>query len=585
MSAASRLYVAGVIGAGVAVVVYSIATLPPGAIDPGYVALALLTLISGSFIIRIPNATTTISVSETFVIVAAITYGPGPAAVLVALEGLIVSLWILKNTKQVYRVFFNMATGAVSVWLSANIFFALTTQPLVLDTPDSVLRIIPPLFVFASVYFFVNSWLIAVAIGLDKRKSPLEIWKGAFLLLSLNYISGASLAALLLPYIERFGLGSIAIVAPLMVLAYVTFRTSMGRIADANSHLVELNRLHLSTIETLAMAIDAKDQITHGHVRRVQCYAVGLAREVGMTSESDQRAIEAAALLHDMGKLAIPEYILNKPGKLTEAEFEKMKRHASIGAEILSAIDFPYPVVPIVRHHHESWNGTGYPDGLAGNEIPRGARILAVVDCFDALTSDPYRPRLPDSEALQILRDRAGNMYDPSLVKTFTKIYKRIAPSDAGLGEQDALLPLSVSSRPREGVDARQGPLDKISSPKRIARCTSSLKLSMDERACQTLGQQSLSTSAAWCQHLCLFSISTILTTMNSGRVIPTESMPTQSQALGSLWGNALVAGWLQTAGLSLILILHWTLEMRPDRSNPSFVAAWRRLCVSLMSW
>ena len=262
MSAASRLYVAGVIGAGVAVVVYSIATLPPGAIDPGYVALALLTLISGSFIIRIPNATTTISVSETFVIVAAITYGPGPAAVLVALEGLIVSLWILKNTKQVYRVFFNMATGAVSVWLSANIFFALTTQPLVLDTPDSVLRIIPPLFVFASVYFFVNSWLIAVAIGLDKRKSPLEIWKGAFLLLSLNYISGASLAALLLPYIERFGLGSIAIVAPLMVLAYVTFRTSMGRIADANSHLVELNRLHLSTIETLAMAIDAKDQIT-----------------------------------------------------------------------------------------------------------------------------------------------------------------------------------------------------------------------------------------------------------------------------------------------------------------------------------
>ena len=405
MSAASRLYVAGVVNAGVAVVVYSIATLPPGAIDPGYVALALLTLISGSFIIRIPNATTTISVSETFVIVAAITYGPGPAAVLVALEGLIVSLWILKNTKQVYRVFFNMATGAVSVWLSANIFFALTTQPLVLDTPDSVLRIIPPLFIFASVYFLVNSWLIAVAIGLDKHKSPLEIWKSAFLLLSLNYISGASLAALLLPYIERFGLGSIAIVAPLMVLAYVTFRTSMGRVADANSHLVELNRLHLSTIETFAMAIDAKDQITHGHVRRVQCYAVGLAREVGMTSESDQRAIEAAALLHDMGKLAIPEYILNKPGKLTEAEFEKMKRHASIGAEILSAIDFPYPVVPIVRHHHESWNGTGYPDGLAGDEIPRGARVLAVVDCFDALTSDrPYRPRLPDSEALQILR-------------------------------------------------------------------------------------------------------------------------------------------------------------------------------------
>ena len=115
-----------------------------------------------------------------------------------------------------------------------------------------------------------------------------------------------------------------------------------------------------------------------------------------------------------MGKLAIPEYILNKPGKLTPAEFEKMKQHARIGADILSEIDFPYPVVPIVRHHHENWDGSGYPDGLVGDEIPIGARVLSVVDCFDALTSDrPYRPRLPDDEALAILKDRSGVMYGP----------------------------------------------------------------------------------------------------------------------------------------------------------------------------
>src|SRR5262249_18426529 len=191
--------------------------------------------------------------------------------------------------------------------------------------------------------------------------------------------------------------------------------------------LEELNRLYLSTIETLAMAIDAKDQVTHGHIRRVQAHATSLAKTVGVRDSSLLKAIEAAALLHDMGKLAVPEYILNKPGKLTEAEFEKMKLHASVGADILSAIDFPYPVVPIVRHHHENWDGSGYPSGLRGTEIPIGARILSVVDCFDALTSDrPYRPRLSDNEAIQILLERRGTMYDPFVVDTFIGVYHEL---------------------------------------------------------------------------------------------------------------------------------------------------------------
>ncbi len=218
-------------------------------------------------------------------------------------------------------------------------------------------------------------------------------------------------------------------IVPLLVVSYLTFRTAMGRAEDSYNHLAELNRLYLSTIETLAMAIDAKDQITHGHIRRVQAYAVGLAKNLGVSDEKLLKAIEAAALLHDMGKLAVPEHILNKPGKLTPAEFEKMKLHASVGADILSAIDFPYPVVPIVRHHHENWDGTGYPDGIHGTDIPIGARILSVVDCFDALTSDrPYRPRLSDEEALAILIERRGSMYDPLVVDTFIRVYADIAP-------------------------------------------------------------------------------------------------------------------------------------------------------------
>ena len=227
---------------------------------------------------------------------------------------------------------------------------------------------------------------------------------------------------------------------PLLLVIYLTFKTSMARVEDAKKHLAEMNTLYLSTIETLAMAIDAKDQVTHGHIRRVQIYARGLAAAVGMKSDNEIKAIEAAALLHDMGKLAIPEHILNKPGKLTPAEFEKMKRHAPIGAEILSAIDFPYPVVPIVRHHHEQWDGGGYPDGVKGRDIPLGARVLSVVDCFDALTSDrPYRPKLPDSEALAILTERAGRMYDPDVVETFIRIHKSIAPTEKELAGRKAI--------------------------------------------------------------------------------------------------------------------------------------------------
>ncbi|MDE3156057.1 MAG: diguanylate cyclase, partial [Acidobacteriota bacterium] len=196
------------------------------------------------------------------------------------------------------------------------------------------------------------------------------------------------------------------------------------------------NRLYLSTVEALAMAIDAKDQITHGHIRRVQICAVGLADALGVKDEQLIKAIEAAALLHDTGKLAVPEYILNKPGKLTPAEFEKMKLHATVGADILSSVEFPFPVVPIVRHHHENWDGSGYPAGLSGTDIPIGARILSVVDCFDALTSDrPYRPRLPDDEAIQILKDRRGTMYDPLVVDTFIQVYPAIAPRAAESSE------------------------------------------------------------------------------------------------------------------------------------------------------
>ena len=239
----------------------------------------------------------------------------------------------------------------------------------------------------------------------------------------------------------------------------------MGRVADANEHLSQLNTLYMSTIETLAMAIDAKDQITHGHIRRVQIYAVRLAERMGVAETSLIKAIEAAALLHDMGKLAVPEYILNKPGPLTAAEFEKMKLHASVGADILSSIEFPYPVVPIVRHHHENWNGTGYPDGLSGAQIPIGARILSVVDCFDALTSDrPYRPRLSDKEAIDILVERRGSMYDPLVVDTFVRVHSEITPESLPTAATAPLRAITNASTSNTALAASSQPLDEIAA-------------------------------------------------------------------------------------------------------------------------
>ena len=207
------------------------------------------------------------------------------------------------------------------------------------------------------------------------------------------------MAALLVSYTRSVDLSAIAIILPLLLISYLTHRTSLGRIEDSKRHVEQLSELYLSTIETLAMAVDAKDQITHGHIRRVQIYALELAKLLGVNDEGQLKAIEAAALLHDMGKLAIPEHILNKPGKLTGAEFDKMKRHADIGADLLSSVKFPYPVVPIVRHHHERWDGKGYPAGNRGHRhSARGSnsfsrRLFRRVDVRSTVPPKTDHPR------------------------------------------------------------------------------------------------------------------------------------------------------------------------------------------------
>jgi putative nucleotidyltransferase with HDIG domain len=187
-----------------------------------------------------------------------------------------------------------------------------------------------------------------------------------------------------------------------------------------------MNALHLRTIEALALAIDAKDHTTHDHLQRVQLYAMEVGKDLGLT-EAELDALRAAAVLHDIGKLAVPESIISKPGKLTPSEFEKMKIHPVVGAEILERVRFPYAVAPIVRSHHEKWDGSGYPDGLMGAQIPIGARILAAVDCLDALASDrQYRRALPLDEAMARVAAEAGTAFDPAVVRVLGTRYQEL---------------------------------------------------------------------------------------------------------------------------------------------------------------
>lgn len=466
LTRAGKTYVLAVIASGIGVLLASLISIQRQPLGHQWFMLAALTLISGSATVTLPSVGASLSVSETFIFASVLLFGPAAGALMVALDGLVISFWMAKRRPEWYRALFNMAAPSVSIWLAANLLFhGFQIQPLLNNDALPVKQLLLPLAVFAVVYFSLNSWLIAFAVAVEKRVSPYQVWRESFMLASLNYLFGASVALLLVAYTRDVDLTFVGVILPLLLVSYLTYRTTMGRVEDANRHLREVNRLYMSTIETLAMAIDAKDQVTHGHIRRVQAFATGLAREIGVNDNNLIKAIEAAALLHDMGKLAVPEYILNKPGKLTAIEFERMKLHASIGADILSAIDFPYPVVPIVRHHHENWDGSGYPDGLKGTDIPIGARILAVVDCFDALTSDrPYRPRLRDIEAIQILVERRAKMYDPLIVDTFCRVHSNITPHSTETNVSAHALNTIGKARATAGLESAGPVLNQIAS-------------------------------------------------------------------------------------------------------------------------
>jgi putative nucleotidyltransferase with HDIG domain len=388
--------------------------------DPLRLIVFLLVAATGSSMkVTLPGVQGTMSVVFLFVLIA-IGEMSQPEVLLIGIVSVVVQcLWHTKSRPKLIQVLFNVSAMCV----------AITTTEVVYHS--SILRDLgmgPVLMMAAAActQFIANAFPVACIIALSEAKSLQKIWKECYFWTFPYYLVGAALAAGFSVVSHRMGWQIAILSFPVALVVYRSYHLFLGRLEHEKKHSEQMAGLHLRTIEALALAIDAKDATTHEHLRRVQTYAVEIGKELGL-NESELDALRAASVLHDIGKLAVPEHIISKPGRLTLEEFEKMKIHPIVGAEILEQVDFPYPVVPIVRAHHEKWDGSGYPHGLKGEQIPLGARILAAVDCLDALASDrQYRRALPLDEAMAVVAGEANRSFDPKVIEVLQRRYQEL---------------------------------------------------------------------------------------------------------------------------------------------------------------
>jgi diguanylate cyclase (GGDEF)-like protein/putative nucleotidyltransferase with HDIG domain len=406
-----------VILAGTGVLLYGTSHLHSGNIAE-FLCYLLIALLASQLRVTLPAMADTLSVNFLFVLVGILDLS-FTETVLLGCSAVIVQSIYAERIRPV-RVAFNICCSAISIALAYATYHSLLHSA-------GPLRIRPIMLALAaSVYFVVNTVVLSAMTSLSERKSFQRIWVESYRWSFPYYLGGAALASILGWLNRSFQWQSSLLALPLVYLIYRSIRLYVGKLDGEKRHIAEMADLHMRTIEALALAIEAKDHTTHDHLQRVRIYALEVAKEMGLTP-AELEALQAASLLHDIGKLAVPEHIISKPGRLTPEEFEKMKIHPVVGAEILEHVRFPYPVVPIVRAHHEKWDGSGYPFGLVGEEIPAGARILSAVDYLDALASDrQYRKALPLEEVIRRLTDESGKAFDPRVVRVLQNRYREL---------------------------------------------------------------------------------------------------------------------------------------------------------------
>src|SRR5256714_1128777 len=403
-----------------------------------FVVLIEITLISSRFTVPFTNVDGSSkshkSVADAFIFLAVMMYTTppantlGPAIVLAAIVGFISSL----SDDGRWNAIFAVGMSVISTFAASLVYRAMLLviagSPVAVGERGFVLDILLfPLRVFGLVQYALSTFGTLTFNSFSSGKR-VTVSQESLIWTLITQVANVTSAALFYSAIRGNGVPFLFVGALIIMLVHLLYRFNEKRVSEVTraqneklKYTEEIAELHMNTIESLAIAIDAKDQTTHGHVRRTQIYATEMGKLLKV-SESERRALVAGALLHDIGKLAVPEYILNKPGKLTEAEFAKMKIHPTVGGDILKRVNFPYPVEDIVRYHHEKWDGSGYPKGLRAEQIPLVARIISVVDFYDATRCDrPYRKGMKREDSLALLQKMSGTSFDPKVVQFFVQ--------------------------------------------------------------------------------------------------------------------------------------------------------------------
>lgn len=445
----ARLYIALILAAGIFLVAEQLVHFQSS--HPlEFWCYFLVTILTSGLKIRLPMVFATLSVNFLFILVGIARFSL-PEAILLGVVGTIVQcLWRPHSRPKAVRIAFSTCSIAMAVAAAHTVFHG----PL-----NHMLGELHPLLLglAACAYFVVNTVLVAGVIALTERKSIYRTWYQTYFWILPYHLAAASVAWLIVVLSRQDSWTAALILFPLVYFLYRSYKIYLDRLEKEKTHVEEIAGLHLRTIEALALAIEAKDTTTADHLQRVRVYALEIGKEIGL-GQKELDALQAAALLHDIGKLAVPEHIISKPGRLTPEEFEKMKIHPLVGAEILEEVKFPYPVVPIVRAHHEKWDGSGYPFGLAGEEIPIGARILSVVDCLDALASDrQYRRAMPLDQAMEIVNSESGKSFDPVIVDIMRRRYIELERMATSSGAEKEKIKLSMDVKVERGLAPATG--------------------------------------------------------------------------------------------------------------------------------
>ena len=459
-----------------------------------------ISILASRLRVTLPGITGTLSVNFLFILVGIAELGYSEALTLGAVAMLAQSLYPGRPTAM--QLTFNVCAGTLSTALAYLVYHNPSCNALIESRPLL-------LCLTASIYFIVNAGCIAVVISFSEGKPLQKILVDCYFWSFPYYLVGAGIAGAISWFNHAFNWETSLLFVPAIYLIFRSYRLYLGKLEDEKRHVEEIANLHLRTIEALALAIEAKDQTTHAHLQRVRIYAIEVAKELGMKG-AELEALHAAALLHDIGKLAVPEHIISKPGRLTPEEFEKMKIHTVVGAEILERVRFPYPVVPIVRAHHEKWDGSGYPYGLKGSEIPVGARILSAVDYLDALASDrQYRRAMPLDEVMQRIAEESGKSFDPKVVEVLKRRYRSLENLARAKSAEDGNPALPAEIKITRGPAPAAG-FENATAPDSVGRETTFLSsIAAARQEAQSLFElsQDLGASLSLGETLSVFSV------------------------------------------------------------------------------